>query len=320
LRASGKRTLALLACVLLFAAACNRQQKRIIGVVPQGQSHIFWQSIHAGAVAAAREAGVDVMWNGPPNEGDFNGQLKVVDSMINRRVDAIALSPADKTAMVGVVERATREKIPVVIFDTGVDTDVFVARVATDNYGAGQLAAERMGSILKGKGDIVIVAVQPGIASTMAREQGFEDAIRERFPGIRIVDKRYGMADFAKSLQVAENMLTAHPSLDGLFASNESSTVGAAQALKGRSSKALMVGFDWSPTLAADLKSGRIDSLVVQDPFRIGYDSVKAAVLKLQGGTPEKIQNIPAALVTRENLDDPKIQKRLNPDLDKYLK
>src|SRR5579872_763058 len=166
-----------LAAILVAAAACNRQQKRIIGVVPEGQSHLFWQSIHAGAVAAGREKGVDILWNGPPNERDFNGQLKIVDSMINRHVDAIALSPSDKSAFVGVVERAVHEKIPVVIFDTGVDTDVFTARVATDNYGGGQIAARRIGQILNAKGKIAIVAVAPGIASTMAREQGFEDVI-----------------------------------------------------------------------------------------------------------------------------------------------
>ena len=306
--------------LLLLCAACNRQQKRIIGVVPQGQSHLFWQSIHAGAVAAGRETGVEILWNGPPNERDFNGQLKIVDSMINRHVDAIALSPSDKSAFVGVVERAVHEGIPVIIFDTGVDTEVFTARVATDNYGGGQIAARRMGQVLNGKGKIVIVAVAPGIASTMAREQGFEDVIHKEFPGIEIVDKRYGEADFAKSLQVTENMLTAHPDLDGLFASNESSTVGAVQALQTRKGKLKMIGFDWNPTLADGLKSGVIDSLVVQDPFKIGYDSVKSAVDKLNGGTPQKIQNLPALLVTKDNLNDPAVQKQLNPDLEKYLK
>jgi ribose transport system substrate-binding protein len=304
---------------LVAGAGCRRQQKRIIGVVPQGQSHLFWQSIHAGAVAAARESGVEVAWNGPPHEGDSNGEIKVVDAMINRRLDAICLAPADKNAMVAVVERAVRQKIPVIIFDTGIDTDVYASRIATDNYGAGQIAARRMGEILHGRGSVVIVAVQPGIASSMAREQGFEDAIRKEFPGVRILDKRYGMTDFALSLQVAENMLTAHPDVDGLFASNESSTVGAAQALKGRGGKIKMVGFDWSPTLGADLQSGLIDSLVVQDPFQIGYQSVKAAVLKLNGGTPQKIVDLPAMLVTRSGLNDPAVQQRIHPPLDKYL-
>jgi ribose transport system substrate-binding protein len=305
---------------LLLSPACNRGHQRIIGVVPQGQTHLFWQSIHAGAVAAARESGVDLLWNGPANEGDINSQIKIMDAMINRRADAIAVSPADKNALVGIVERSVRERIPVVIFDTGIDTEVFTARVATDNYGAGQLAARRLAQILNGKGRIVILAVLPGVASTMAREQGFEDVIRQQFPAIAILDKRYGQADMAKSLQVAENMLTAHPDLDGLFASNESSTVGAVQALKGRPGKVKMVGFDWNPTLADALKSGLVDSLVAQDPFKIGYQSVKAAVEKLNGGAPQKIQNLPALLVTKDNLNDPAVQQRLNPDLDKYLK
>ena len=315
-----KRSLAALLFLILVSAGCNRSNKRTIGVVPQGQSHLFWQSVHAGAVAAGRELGVDIQWNGPPDERDFNSQIKIVESMINSRLDAIALSPSDNNAFVSVVERAVREKIPVVIFDTGVNTDVFTARVATDNYGGGQIAARRLGRILSGKGRIAIVAVAPGIASTMAREQGFEDVMKKEFPGIEIADKRYGQADFAKSLEVSENMLTAHPDLAGLFASNESSTVGAAQALKGRGGKVKMVGFDWSPTLADGLKSGLIDSLVVQDPFRIGHDSVQAAVEKLNGGTPQKIQNLPALLVTRENLNDPGVQQRINPDLDKYLR
>src|SRR5579885_2152236 len=177
----------LMVLLLITGIACRRTQKKIIGVVPQGQSHIFWQSIHAGALAAGAESGVEVEWNGPPNEGDPDSEIKVVDAMINRRLDAICLAPADEDAMVGVVERAAREKIPVIIFDTGVDTDAYVSRVATDNYGAGEIAARRMGVILRGKGRVVMLAVQPGIASSMAREQGFEDAIHREFPGTRIV-------------------------------------------------------------------------------------------------------------------------------------
>lgn len=307
------------ALVALAATGCRRKNRRTIGVIAQGRSHLFWQSIHAGAVAAAREAGVDVQWNAPTSETDYAGQLQIMNAMINQRLDAIAVAPIDKKAMVGVVERAMREGIPVIIFDTGVDTDQFVARIATDNYGAGRLAGERMGQILGGKGKVLMLACQPGAASTIAREQGFEDVLREKYPGIWIADKRFGMSDFAKSLAVAENMLTAHPDADGMFASNETGSVGAAQALKGRRSRIKLVGFDWSPTLLEDLKAGVIDSLVIQDPFRIGYEAVKAAVLKLNGGTPAKIQNLPPRLLTRENLNDPDIQRQLNPDLKKYL-
>jgi ribose transport system substrate-binding protein len=300
-------------------AACNRQRKRIVGVVPQGQSHLFWQSIHAGAVAAGREFAVDVLWNGPATEGDYSGQLKVVEAMINQRVSAIALSPADRNAFVTVVERAEREKIPVIVFDTDVDTRAYTAHVATDNYAGGVLGARRLAQILGGKGNIAMVAVGPGFASTTAREQGFEDTMKKDFPGIRIVDKRYGSTQFAQALQVAENILTAHPDLDGLFSSNESTTVGTVQALKPRQGKIKMVGFDWSPALEEALKTGVVDSLVVQDPFRIGYESVRLAVEKLNGGTPKKDQGLPPLLVNLDNLNDPAVQKQLNPDLKKYL-
>jgi ribose transport system substrate-binding protein len=304
----------------LAAAGCNRGGKKRIAVIPKGRAHIFWQSVHAGAIAEAREAGVEILWNGPTGETDFNGQIEIIEAMINQHVDAICLAPIDRDAMVNAVNRAAGQGIPVVIWDSPVNTQSFVSQVATDNYAAGQLGASRVSQILNGKGEVAIVAVEVGAASTMARESGFEDAIKKNSPGITIVDKRYGNADFAQSLAVSENMLTAHPNLAALFASNESSAVGAAQALKSRKGSVRLVGFDSSPALIDGIKSGLIDSLVTQDPFKMGYEAVKAAVTKLNGGSPEKINNLPAVLVTKDNLSDPEIQKRLNPDLDKYLK
>lgn len=305
--------------LLLVAPGCNRERKRTIAVIPKGNANMFWQSVHAGAVAAAREANVGIIWNGPATETDYTGQLKIVDTMINRGVDAIVLAPIDRKAMVSVVERAAREKIPVIICDSGIDTGQFVSQVATDNYHAGEMAADRMAEILNGKGKVAILAVQPGAASTMAREQGFEDMVRKKYPRIEIVDKQYGMSDFAISLSKAENMLTGHPDLDGIFASNESSTVGASQALKERQTKVKLVGFDWSPPLLDGLKNHTIDSLVVQDPFRMGYEAVHTAVARLNGQAVTKINNLVPKLVNLGNLNSPEIQAQLNPDLKKYL-
>lgn len=298
---------------------CNRDHRKVIAVIPKGSAHLFWQSVHAGAVKAARENNMDVVWNGPAAETDYTGQLKITDAMINRRVDAIALAPIDRKAMVSVVERATAEHIPMIIFDSGVDTDKFVSQIATGNYQAGQLAAQRMGKILNGKGKVIVVAVQPGAASTEAREKGFEEALHKDYPGIQIVDKRYGMAEIAQSLTVSENMLTAHPDIDGIFASNESSSMGAAQALRGRQGKIKLVGFDWSPTLLDDLNAGLIDSLVVQNPFEMGYQSVTTAVKVFKGEPVEKIHDLAPRLVDKSNINDPDVQAQLHPDLKKYL-
>jgi len=303
----------------LGLTGCNRSTKKVIGVIPKGRAHVFWQSVNAGAIAASREFDVDIVWNGPATESEFNTQIQIADAMITRRVDAIALAPIDRDALAAVVDRAAAAKIPVIIFDSGVNTDKFTAQVATDNYAAGAAAAERMGEILKGKGQVVIVAVQVGAASTMAREQGFEETLAKKFPAIKILDKRYGKADYAESLKVAENMLTAHPKLDGMFASNESSTAGAVQALKARKSAVRLVGFDSSEPLLEDLKNGAIDSLVTQHPFQMGHDCVVAAMKAIRGEGVEKIQNITPLVVTSANLNEPEVQARVRPDLKKYL-
>ena len=296
---------------ILLLSGCNREHKRIIAVIPKGNADLFWQSVHGGAVKAGRETGVDVLWNGPASEADYTVQLQIVD--------AIALAPTDRQALVTVVERAADRNVPVVIFDSAIDTQRFVSQVATDNYKAGQLAAERMGKILNGQGKVVIVAVKPGAASTEAREKGFEDTTHQKFPGIQILDKRYGMALVAQAMTVTENMLTAHSDLDGIFASNESSTIGAAQALRSRAGKIKLVGFDWSPALLDDLNSGLVDSLVIQDPFKMGYQTVMAAVKHLQGEAVTKIVDLEPRLIDRQNLNAPDVQAQLHPDLKKYL-
>jgi ribose transport system substrate-binding protein len=314
-----RRDFAVIVAGASFLGACGSKGKRLIGVVPKGSAHIFWQSVHAGAVKAARESDVEVVWNGPPQETDFNQQIQIVDSMINRGVSAIVLAPIDKKSMVGVVERAVAAKIPVVIFDSGIDTDKFVSQVATDNYHAGEMGADRVAKLLDGQGNIAMVMVQPGAASTMAREQGFKDRIAKVHLGIKIVDERYGWADFSKSLAVSENILTAHPEVQALFASNESSTVGAAQALKARKSKVKLVGFDSSPQLIEDMKAGVIDSLVIQNPFKMGYEATLAAIGHLDGKPVTKINNLAPKLIELANLNTPEVQEQLNPDLKKYL-
>lgn len=304
---------------LLLFPACTREKKRIVAVIPKGQAHAYWQSVHAGALKAAREFNVDILWNGPPSETDYTGQLQIVDAMINRRVDAIALAPIERKGLVSAVERAAREKIPVIIFDSAIDTDRFVSQVMTDNFHAGELGAERVGRILGGKGKVAMVMAVPGAGSTMDREAGFRTRIQSAFPGIRIVAQQFGRADVATSMTVSENMLTAHPDLDAIFASNESCSMGAAQAIKGRRSGVKLVGFDASPSLVGDLESGAIESLVVQDPFFMGYESVRSAVAHLNGRQVRKVNPLEPKVVDRANLKSPEVQARINPDLKKYL-
>ncbi len=307
---------------LVGAGSCNRSTKKRIGVVPKAVAHVFWQSVHAGAVAAGREADIEIEWKGPPQETDFSRQIEIVDSMINARVDGIVLAPTEATSLVSVVERAASQGIPLTIFDSGINTDQYVSYVSTNNYDAGVMGARKLGEILNGEGKIAMVKMVPGSSSTMERERGFEETIAKEFPGIVKVAEQYCMSDRARALTVSENMLTAHPDLDALFASAEPATVGAAQALKARelTGKVKFVGFDSSDTIEEDLKAGVIDALVVQDPFNIGYAAVKTIIEKLNGETPPHRIDSPAHVVTVGNLTDPEIEKVLHPDLEQYLK
>jgi ribose transport system substrate-binding protein len=320
MRRTAVAALGLVLAAPTFFLACSRERKTTIAVIPKGNTTIFWQSVHAGAAKAAIENGVEIIWNGPPSETDYTGQLQITDAMINRGVDAIVLAPIDRKAMVGVVERAARENIPMIIVDSGIDTEQYVARVATDNHKGGEIAADRVGKLLNGKGSVAIVAVLPGGASTEEREKGFEDTIHGKYPNIRIVDKRFGMADVGRSLLVSENILTAHPELDAFFGSNEASVMGAAQALRERHIRKIkLVGVDAGPSLLDDLRSGLVDSLVVQNPFKMGYEALQTAIKKLKGQPVLRINDLVPKLIDLQNLDEPEIQMYLHPDIKKYL-
>lgn len=306
---------------ILLAASCQSNKKKIIAVIPKSTSSIYWISVQAGALAAAQEFNVSILWTGPAQESEYSRQIEIVDSMITRRVDGIALAAAERKALVRTIDRAAAEKVPLTVFDSGVESTNYVSFVATNNYEAGQLGGRTLAKLLNGKGKVAVVMHAPGSGSTMDRERGFEDVIRKEFPGIEIVAEQYGQADRAKSMSAAENIFTAHPDLNGIFGSSEPCAVGISQALKSRklSGNVKFVGFDSSDGLIEDMKAGVIDALVVQDPFKMGFEAVHTIVQTLKGETPSKRMDLSARVVTRDDLDKPEVKQFLFPDIKKYL-
>lgn len=310
--------LAFLMGLLAIATGCTKaSNKKVVAVIPKGQAHIFWQSVHAGAAAAGKEFNIAIEWNGPASENDYSKQVEIVENFISRRVDGIVLAPTDQKGLVNTIQKAKKENIPVTIFDSAAETQDYVSFVATDNYAGGQMAAKRLGEILHGKGNVAVIATMPGGASTLERERGFEETLAKDFPAMKVVAKQFGMSDYAKSLAVSEDILTANQNLDGMFASNESSAMGAMQAIKARGlgGKLPFVGFDSSAPLIDAVKAGIIDSLVVQDPFKMGYEAVKSLADLWAGRTPAKRIDSGARLITKNDLANPDVQKLLNPPL-----
>jgi ribose transport system substrate-binding protein len=273
-------------------------------------------------MAAGRKLDVDVLWNGPPTETDYARQVQIVDSMIARQVDGMAIAAQDRTTLNASLDRAAAAHIPVTVFDSGVDSKNYLTFLATNNYQAGQMAARTLAELLSGKGKIAMLMHAPGSKSTMDREAGFEDELSGKFPSVRIVARQFSMSDRAKAMAAVENFLTAQPDLDGLFASAEPGSVGGALALKSRglAGKVKFVAFDASDDLVQDLKDGSIDALVAQDPFRMGFEAVQTLVEKLRGTDPPKMIDLSATVVTKGDLDKPPIKALLFPDLKQYLK
>ena len=299
----------------LLTCACHREHKRVIAVIPKATSHLFFVSVHTGVRAAEHDFGIETLWNGPEQETDYSRQIAIVDAMVARRVDAIAISATDRDALVAPIRRAIDSGIPVSVFDSGLAIDDYVTFVATDNYGAGQTAARKIAELLNGKGDIAIIMQRPGGQSTVEREKGFQDAIAKEFPAIHIVAQQFGMGDPAKSRAAAENILTARPALDGIFASAEASSIGSIQAIKSRNlpGRIKLVGFDFSEAHRAALEDGTLNATIVQDTYRIGYEAVHSLVMKLNRETPPKRIDLPGRVVLKEDLKSPDLRRLLFP-------
>jgi ribose transport system substrate-binding protein len=303
-------------------SGCHRRKHPVYAVIPKGTAVIHWQTVHAGAAAAAREANVEVKYNGPAMEADFARQIAILDDFINLHVDGILLAPGDRKALVPAIRRAKVAGIPLTIVDSAADTGDYVSFVGTDNYAGGVLAARRMAEILRKKGRVAMTAGIPGGEATVAREKGFTDTLAKNYPEIKIVAWQYGMCDRARSLSVTEDILTANPGLNGIFASNESSSIGVVQAVKGRglAGKVKIVGFDTSPTLVDDLRASTIDSLILQDPLQMGYQGLRTLLDYKSGRTPARQIEFPPVLATRDNMGQPEIRRLLSPEVKQYLK
>ena len=293
-----------------------------IAVIPKGTSHEFWKSVHAGAKRAAAELGVDVIWKGPVQENDRTGQITEVENFISRGVDGICLAPLDDIALRKPVETAVEQGIPVVIFDSGIQTQKHVSFVATDNYKGGQLAGAHMGKLLEGKGKVILLRYMEGSASTMNREQGFLEALAKH-PGIEVVSSnRYAGATADTALSASENLLNAYKtgdgglSVDGIFCPNESSAVGMLKALSngGHAGKVKFIGFDISEKLLGGLEAGGLQATVLQDPVGMGYEAVKTMVAHLRGDPVDRRIDTGATLVTPDNMERPEVQKLLHPE------
>ena len=324
---------AALALVVLLSACGGApppdatKEEIVIAVIPKGTSHSFWKAIHAGAVKASRELGVEVIWKGPAREDDRDAQIAEVENFVSRGVSGIVLAPTDDKALRLPVTDAMRAGIPVVIIDSGLDSEDYVSFVATDNYKGGRLAGERMVARLGGKAGVVMLRYMEGSASTMERERGFLDVMSEN-PGLEVASaNQYAGATAETAYQASENLLARFKAEDGslgvegIYCPNESSAFGMLRALQdsGLAGKVVLIGFDASEQMVRALENGEFDALVLQDPVNMAYLGVKTMVSHIRGEEVPARIDTGVTLVTRDNMNDPRNAELLRPDVDRWL-
>jgi len=288
-------------------------------VIPKGTSHQFWRSVHAGAEAAAQELGnVEVLWKGPETEADTIGQISVVKNFITNDVDGIVLAPNHSQALVDVVEEAKAEKIPVVIFDSGLAAGTEVTSyVATDNLRGGQMAGKALAEAMGHEGGVVMLRYKEGSESTEQRETGFLDAMKDE-PNIKVLSSdQYAGTTTESALEAATNVLNKYrDEITGIFAVCEPNCNGTLEALvqTGMAGKVKFMAFDSSESLIKGLGEKTVAGIVLQDPFEMGKRSVLAIASHLRGEKVEANINTGEYVATDENQNTEPFNRLLRPE------
>jgi ribose transport system substrate-binding protein len=312
-----KKILAFVLLCLLLGAALAFGKDIKIEVICMGFQHEYWQTVRLGTEKAAKELGIVVPFYGPELETQVDVQIGMFENSMAKKVDGILLAPCDSEALVPLVEKATKQGIVVITFDTDINkTDKRISFVATDNYAAGKLAGQNAGRLLGGKGKVGVMGHLAGTMDTRERLGGFIDVIKAQFAGIQLLETVYGDGDQQKSLDKATDMMRANPDLAAIYATNEGGAVGIALAVEQakKVGKVKIIGFDSSEQEIDFLKRSVITGFVVQNPFQIGYLGVKTLYEHLAGvkKAPPRIDT-GVVWVEMKNLNQPDIQKILYP-------
>jgi ribose transport system substrate-binding protein len=304
---------AVLVCV--FSSSCSRSPK-LIAVIPRSCGTVLWEPEHAGAAHLARKNGLEVYWNAPPREDDVEGQIALLSRVVDRHPSGIIVTPDETLPLRTPVRRIVERGLPVVVVGThlGIAPSPRLSYVLNDDEAGGQMAARRLGAILNGKGWVAILGLNPQLTGISARERAFENTLARQFPNIHVVARRLGYYSIPQEQQTAEDLLNSGPAVDAIVALSTSSTRGAYYALVefGKARAIKLIGFDQD--LIPPLRTGGIDSIVMQRTYDMGHTAMSLMLAQLHGQAAPGVTVLPPILMTRENLDTPEIYRQLMAD------
>jgi len=267
------------------AAPAATGKKPYIPVISKGFQHQFWQAVKAGSEKAAKDFNVDITFEGPETEAMVDKQMEMLQTAIDKKPAAICFAAVDSKAAIPLLQKAQAAKIPVIGFDSGVDSDIPVTTAATDNIAAAAKAADKMAELIGGEGDVAIIAHDQTSRTGIDRVKGFTDQVKAKYPKIKIVATQYGGGDQLKSTDLAKAIMQANPNLKGFFGANEGSIIGVLNGVKElkKEGKIVVIGYDSGQQQMDAIRSGTEAGAITQDPIGIGYKCVEAAVKAIKG-------------------------------------
>jgi ribose transport system substrate-binding protein len=282
-------------------------------MISKGFQHQFWQAVKLGAENAAKDCGVKITFEGPETEAMVDKQIDMLQTALDKKPAAIGFAALDSKAAIPLLQKAQAAKIPVIGFDSGVDSDIPLTTAATDNVAAAALAADKMVELIGGEGEVAIIAHDQTSRTGIDRVKGFTDQIKNKYPKVTIVDTQYGAGDQLKSTDLAKAIIQAHPKLKGFFGANEGSIIGVLNAVKElkMEGKIVVIGYDSGQQQMDAIRAGVEAGAITQDPIGIGYKSVEAAVKALNGVKLDKTIDTGFHWYDKSNIDSDEIKPLL---------
>lgn len=285
-------------------------EKPYIPVISKGFQHQFWQAVKLGAEQAASELNVEITFEGPESEAMVDKQVEMFQTALDKNPAAICLAAVDSKAFEPLLQKAQEAGIPVVGFDSGVDSDIPVTTAATDNIAAAAMAADKMAELIGGEGEVAVIAHDQTSRTGIDRVDGFVDRVEAEYPNITIVDVQYGGGDHLKSTDLAKAIIQAHPNLKGFFGANEGSIIGVLNAVAelGTEGDLVVIGYDSGQQQMDAIRSGAEAGAITQNPVGIGYKCVEAALKASKGESLPKTIDTGFFWYDKNNIDEAEIQ------------
>jgi len=279
-----------------------------IAIISKGFQHQFWQAVQQGAEQAAEELGATITYEGPESETQVDRQLEMFQAALSRNPAAVCLAALDTQALLPLLDQTQAAGIPVVAFDSGVDSDIPVTTATTDNIAAAALAADKMAELIGGAGEVAVVVHDQVSRTGIDRRDGFVNRIAEAYPDITVVDVQYGDGDHLKSADITKAIIAAHPDLKGIFGANEGSAVGVVLGVTELGTEGLVViGYDAGAAQKDAIRSGVMAGAISQNPVGIGFKCVEAALGALAGEELPEVIDTGFVWYDATNIDDPEL-------------